>query len=221
MDQRIVVIDFETTGLSARAGDRAIEVAAVEVIDGQVGRHFASLSNPGVPVPSFITGLTGITSAMVRSAPDSRAVMHGLAQFVEDAPLVAHNAAFDAGFYGREMQLQGIDRENPFLCSLRVARRLYPRAQNHKLSTLADYVDIPMQGTYHRALADADLTARIFMTMCRDMRARYGIRSLSVELLERLQRVRVASADAWLTRVGHEQTVESPLCVRNVNLTNF
>ncbi len=221
MDQRIVVIDFETTGLSARAGDRAIEVAAVEVIDGQVGRHFASLINPGVPVPSFITGLTGITSAMVRSAPDSRAVMHGLAQFVEDAPLVAHNAAFDAGFYGREMQLQGIDRENPFLCSLRVARRLYPRAQNHKLSTLADYVDIPMQGTYHRALADADLTARIFMTMCRDMRARYGIRSLSVELLERLQRVRVASADAWLTRVGHEQTVESPLCVRNVNLTNF
>ena len=221
MDQRIVVIDFETTGLSARAGDRAIEVAAVEVIDGQVGRHFASLINPGVPVPSFITGLTGITSAMVRSAPDSRAVMHGLAQFVEDAPLVAHNAAFDAGLYGREMQLQGIDREVPFLCSRRVARRLYPRAQNHKLSTLADYVDIPMQGTYHRALADADLTARIFMTMCRDMRARYGIRSLSVELLERLQRVRVASADAWLTRVGHEQTVESPLCVRNVNLTNF
>ena len=221
MDQRIVVIDFETTGLSARAGDRAIEVAAVEVIDGQVGRHFASLINPGVPVPSFITGLTGITSAMVRSAPDSRAVMHGLAQFVEDAPLVAHNAAFDAGFYSHEMRLQGLDCESRFLCSLRVARRLYPRAQNHKLSTLADYVDIPMQGTYHRALADADLTARIFMTMCRDMRARYGIRSLSVELLERLQRVRVASADAWLTRVGHEQTVESPLCVRNVNLTNF
>ena len=206
MDQRIVVIDFETTGLSARTGDRAIEVAAVEIIDGQVGRHFASLMNPGVHVPSFITGLTGITNAMVRSAPDSMAVMRGLVQFVEDAPLVAHNAAFDAGFYGHEMRMQGIDRENPFLCSLRVARRIYPRAPNHKLSTLADYVDIPMQGTFHRALADADLTARIFVTMCGDIRARYGIRSLSVALLERLQSVRVASADAWLTKVGYEET---------------
>ena len=206
MDQRIVVIDFETTGLSARTGDRASEVAAVEIIDGQVGRHFASLMNPGVHVPSFITGLTGITNAMVRSAPDSMAVMRGLAQFVEDAPLVAHNAAFDAGFYGHEMRMQGIDRENPFLCSLRVARRIYPRAPNHKLSTLADYVDIPMQGTFHRALADADLTARIFVTMCGDIRARYGIRSLSVALLERLQSVRVASADAWLTKVGYEET---------------
>ena len=206
MDQRIVVIDFETTGLSARTGDRAIEVAAVEIIDGQVGRHFASLMNPGVHVPSFITGLTGISSAMVRSAPGAMAVMRGLAQFVEDAPLVAHNAAFDAGFYGHEMRMQGIDRENPFLCSLRVARRIYPRAPNHKLSTLADYVDIPMQGTFHRALADADLTARIFVTMCGDIRARYGIRSLSVALLERLQSVRVASADAWLTKVGYEET---------------
>ena len=209
MDQRIVVIDFETTGLSVRSGDRAIEVAAVEIIDGQIGRHFASLINPGVPVPSFITGLTGITSAMVRSAPGAMAVMRGLAQFVEDAPLVAHNAAFDAGFYGHEMRMQGIDRENPFLCSLRVARRLYPRAPNHRLSTLAEYVDVPMQGTYHRALADADLTARIFVTMCGDIRARYGIRSLSVDLLERLQRVRVASADSWLTRLGDEQVDET------------
>lgn len=205
MDQRIVVIDFETTGLSARSGDRAIEVAAVEVIDGQIGRHFASLINPGVSVPSFITGLTGITTAMVRSAPDSSAVMRGLARFVEDAPIVAHNAAFDAGFYGHEMRLNGIDRENSFLCSLRVARRLYPRAPNHKLSTLATYVDVPMQGSYHRALADADLTARIFVTMCGDIRARYGIRSISLSLLDRLQHVRVASADAWLTRLADAQ----------------
>ena len=187
MDQRIVVIDFETTGLSARAGDRAIEVAAVEIIEGRIGRHFASLMNPGVFVPSFITGLTGITNAMVQSAPDSLAVMRGLAQFVGDAPLVAHNAAFDAGFFGHEMRLQGIDRENPFLCSLRVARRLY-----------------------HRALADADLTARIFVTMCGDIRARYGICSLSVALFERLQHVRVASADAWLTRLAEEQMANPP-----------
>ena len=206
MDQRIVVIEFETTGLSARSGDRAIEVAAVEIIDGQIGRHFASLINPGMAIPSFITGLTGITNAMVRSAPDPLDVMRGLAGFVQDAPLVAHNASFDAGFYGHEMQLQGIDCQNSFLCSLRVARRLYPRAPNHKLSTLAEYVDVPMQGTYHRALADADLTARIFVTMCADIRARYGIRSLSVTLLERLQSVRVASADSWLTRLGDEQT---------------
>ena len=136
--------------------------------------------------------------------------MRGLAQFVGDAPLVAHNAAFDAGFFGHEMRLQGIDRENPFLCSLRVARRLYPGAPNHRLSTLADYVDVPMQGTYHRALADADLTARIFVTMCGDIRARYVICSLSVALFERLQHVRVASADAWLTRLAEEQMANPP-----------
>ena len=71
---------------------------------------------------------------------------------------------------------------------------------------IAVVCDLVMLAAAPRCAADADLTARIFVTMCGDIRARYGIRSLSVALLERLQSVRVASADAWLTKVGYEET---------------
>lgn len=90
---RIAVIDFETTGISPGQGDRATEVAIVITEQGRVVDRYQSLMNAGVRIPSFITQLTGITNAMVESAPPADTVMRKAARFVGEVPMVAHNAA--------------------------------------------------------------------------------------------------------------------------------
>ncbi len=95
----IAVIDFETTGLSPKCGDRATEIAVVLVREGQIVDRYQSLMNAGLRIPPFITQLTGISTAMVRQAPPAQQVMAEVADFVGEIPLVAHNAAFDAKFW--------------------------------------------------------------------------------------------------------------------------
>ena len=95
----VAVIDFETTGLSPAQGDRATEIAVVILQDGQVVERYQSLMNAGVRIPSFIQELTGISNAMIRSAPPVADVMREVSAFVGDHPLVAHNASFDCKFW--------------------------------------------------------------------------------------------------------------------------
>lgn len=166
---RYAIIDFETNGLMPEAGGRALEVAAVMVEDGRIVDSWQSLMNPGVSVPPFITALTGITPAMVREAPAPAEVMAGVAAFVGDATLVAHNASFDRRFWQYELGRIRQASAHEFLCTVLLARRLYPWSPNHKLATLVDVHDIPVEGRHHRALADASMTAHLFLTMQRDL----------------------------------------------------
>src|SRR5690606_22086420 len=102
--ETLAVIDFETTGLSAAMGDRATEIAAVLVRDGAVVGRYQSLMNSGVAVPPYIEALTGISNAMLSAAPAAATVMREVADFVQDYPLVAHNAAFDKRFWDAELE---------------------------------------------------------------------------------------------------------------------
>lgn len=83
----IVVLDFETTGISPHKGDRITEVAALRVVNGQITERFVSLVNCGVNIPYFITGLTGITQAMVNHAPQVEKVIPHLLEFIGKRPL--------------------------------------------------------------------------------------------------------------------------------------
>lgn len=83
--------------MSLAQGDRATEIAAVIVEDGKVVGRYQSQMNAGVRIPAFIEALTGISIAMVRSAPSDAAVMSEVSQFVGDITLVAHNASLAAG----------------------------------------------------------------------------------------------------------------------------
>ena len=132
----IAIIDFETTGLSAGT-DRIIEVAAVVIGGGGITATFSELMDPGVYIPSFITGLTGISNAMVRGKPRPESVMPRLRAFLGEHACVAHNASFDQRFFSAEMGLAGQRHERPFLCTLLLARRLFQRSPNHQLGTLA------------------------------------------------------------------------------------
>lgn len=177
---RYAVIDFETNGLMPNQGGRALEVAAVMVeADAATGEHvitgsYASLMNPGVHVPRFITELTGITPAMVRTAPSPEQVMADIHAFVGDAVLVAHNASFDKKFWQHELARIALEASPDFLCTVLIARRLYPWAPNHKLATLVDLHGIKAEGHHHRALADADMTAKLLLQMQADLAGLYA-----------------------------------------------
>ena len=175
-DETIAVIDFETTGMTPAQGARATEVAAVLVQEGQIVGRFQSLMNSGAWVPPFIEQLTGISNAMLADAPPSRAVMHELMRFTRGCPLVAHNAAFDRGFWEAEAARADCapDEAHRFACTLLLARRLYPEAPNHRLGTLADWHRLPKSGRAHRALADAEVTAHLLIRMQDDLRERHA-----------------------------------------------
>ena len=196
----IAVIDFETTGLSPALGDRATEVAIVLVQGGVVVDRFQSLMNAGVHIPAFITGLTGISNAMVAAAPTAATVMRDASRFVGQAPLVAHNAAFDRKFWQAELALAQAPAEHAFACTLLLARRLYPQAPSHKLGVLVDYHRLPRAGRAHRALADAEMAAALLGQIQQDLRSRHGVASPDHGLLLALQRCAKPALRALLAR---------------------
>jgi DNA polymerase-3 subunit epsilon len=171
---RIAVIDFETTGISPSMGDRATEVAIVLLESGRVVDRFQSLMHTGVRIPPFISQLTGITNAMVAGAPPAAQVMADAARFVNGAPMVAHNAAFDRKFWQAELALAGHAAPHPFACTVMLSRRLYPHAPNHQLGTLVDFHRLPRTGQAHRAMADAEMAAALLARIQHDLRGPTG-----------------------------------------------
>jgi len=196
----LAIIDFETTGISPQQGDRATEVAIVKLENGRIVDRFQSLMNAGVRIPSFITQLTGITTAMVQAAPDVSQVMAEAQRFVGDAPLVAHNAAFDRRFWQAELGRLGLPADQPFACTLLLSRRLYPQAPSHKLGALVDWHGLPRTGQAHRALADAEMAAELLARILQDLRRRWGVAEAGHDLLMALQRCAKPAVDALMTR---------------------
>lgn len=184
----VVVLDFETTGLSPNQGDRAIEIGAVLVEKGRITDRFQELMCPGFRISGFIEDYTGITNGMLADAPPCAAVMARFADFVGSHNLVAHNASFDRRFLESEFGLIRRKILGVFACSMLVARRVYPDAPNHKLGSLVALKRIPHNGVFHRALADAEMTARLWLMMIADVQERYGVAAIPFQLMAQLSR---------------------------------
>jgi len=198
LQERIVVLDFETTGLSAGGGDRAIEIGAVALENGKITDKYQNLIQPGFKVDSFIENYTGITNHMLDQAPHPNEVFPELYRFIDNSVMVAHNAGFDRKFLDMELDQLGYTRQQPFLCSMRIARRLYQNAPNHKLGTLVKYAKVPVTGTFHRALADAEMTALLWLEMMNLLRRRYQISEIGLHLLLQLEKKAIKQTDGWL-----------------------
>lgn len=196
----VVVLDFETTGLSPNHGDRAIEIGAVKLVEGKVVGRFQQLMNPGQRISAFIEDYTGISNQMLQSAPPCAEVMHAFADFIEGFNLVAHNASFDARFLGAELGRVQRAQHRPFACSMLIARRLYPEAPNHKLGTLVRYKSLPNDGTFHRALADAEMTAHLWLGMLAEIRAQHAIGALRFALMQKLAQTPRGAVAAFLAK---------------------
>ncbi|MCL2784871.1 MAG: DEDD exonuclease domain-containing protein [Propionibacteriaceae bacterium] len=177
IDTTFCVIDLETTGTSHES--RITEIGAVKVCAGEVIGEFHTLINPNVPIPAFITSLTGITNADVRSAPMLREVFASLIEFCRGCVMVAHNARFDMGFIARAST--GLGYEWPasiHLDTVALARHIIPRneVKNYRLETLARYFSTSISPT-HRALDDARATVDILHAMFERV-GNQGVRTL-------------------------------------------
>jgi len=200
-----VVLDFETTGLSADRGDRVIEVGAVLIESNRITDRFQSLMNPDMKISNFIENYTGITNSMLKDAPPVSDVMKEFASFLGDHHLVAHNASFDQRFLDAELQRVRKRRVRDFACSMLISRRIYPEAPNHKLESLVLHKKLKTTGVFHRALADAEMTGHLWVNMIRDLKGTYNIRNVPFDLMCRLAKVSRRAAPNFLQKFALEE----------------
>jgi len=200
----LIVLDFETTGLSPDMGDRTIEVGAVKLVAGDVVERFQALMNPGMRISGFIESYTGISNDMLDSAPPCGEVMADFRAFIGDYNLVAHNASFDKRFLDAELSRISHTYGGAFGCSLLVSRRLFTAAPNHKLGTLVDYLNIEAKGSFHRALYDAEMTAKLWIGILYKLRRSYGIDDAPFSLLQKIMKTPKKSLPSLLARYSIE-----------------
>ena len=197
----IVMLDFETTGLSPAAGARITEVAALRIEGGQIVDRYVSLVNCGVRVPSFITGLTGITQRMVDTAPCVSQVVPELLRFIGTDTLSAHNASFDEKFLLAESRDLGLTPgHDSLVCSLKLSHRLFPGLASYKLSTLSSALGIRFSGKAHRAEADAEVSAHVLIHIGEHLQRTYGVEHIDTSLLARVSAMSAAKVPEFLSR---------------------
>jgi DNA polymerase III subunit epsilon len=177
-DLRYVVFDTETTGLRPSQGDEIISIAALRIEYGVIDEAgaFSRLVNPGRPIPAASTRIHGITSDMVAGEDAIGQVLPEFRDYVGDAVLIAHNAAFDMKFLQLKEPETGIEISNLVLDTMLISVFLDHGSQDHSLDSLAQRAGISVEGR-HTALGDSIVTARLFLKMIGRLEAR-GITTL-------------------------------------------
>jgi|TARA_B110001454_G_scaffold34029_2_gene33495 DNA polymerase III subunit epsilon len=195
----LVILDFETTGLSPDMGDRAIEIGAVRLVNGEITDRFQELMNPGKRISAFIEEYTGITNQMLVGVDSCEIVMNRFADFMGGDNLIAHNASFDQRFLEAEFARINRKYSGDFSCSLLLSRRIFQDAHSHKLGELVRYRNIESSGGFHRALFDSEMTAKVWMEMLEDIGERYGIFDVPFELIKKITKTPKKSIDKLLS----------------------
>ncbi|WP_164218902.1 ATP-dependent DNA helicase DinG [Virgibacillus sp. YIM 98842] len=162
---RYTVIDLETTGQSPAKGDKIIEVGINVIENNEIVDEYATFLNPGMPIPEFITNLTGIDDKDVASAPFFSEKAEEITAFFKDSYLVAHNVPFDLGFLNGELKNIGLEGlKKPVIDTVELSRILFPKAPSFKLSQLTEFLDIHHDDP-HRAASDAYVTAKLLIKL--------------------------------------------------------
>lgn len=169
---RQIFLDTETTGLSADNGDRIIEIGCVELFNRKLtgnNKHF--YLNPGRDSHEEALKVHGITSEFLKDKPKFEAVADDLLEYLQDAEIIIHNAAFDIGFLNKELELIGRSRLKDFVASvtdtLVMAKEMFPGKRN-SLDALCSRLGIDNSGrTLHGALLDAELLADVYINLTR------------------------------------------------------
>jgi DNA polymerase-3 subunit epsilon len=154
LGQPLAFVDIETTG-GSHFTSRVLEVGVVRVEGNRVVATYKSLVQPGEPIPSFITNLTGITDDDVAAAPRFETIAPELAEILDGAVFVAHNVRFDYSFLKMEFERLGVPFRPQLLCTVRLSWRLFPQFRTHKLADLIARHGLSAPAR-HRAYDDAD-----------------------------------------------------------------
>jgi DNA polymerase-3 subunit epsilon len=175
------VLDFETTGTSPRQS-RVIEIGIVYIKNLQITDSYQTFINPGTLIPNYITSLTGITDNDVRNAPFFDEIILELLSFLGNSVIVAHNIPFDYNFLKNEFNRAGVKLPaNKTLCTLKLARKLYPDLRSKSLSYLVKHFGI-MHKNVHRALGDSMATSKLLIKMIAELQDKQNIKRVD-ELL--------------------------------------
>jgi DNA polymerase III subunit epsilon len=154
------IVDIETTGLYA--GANGITEIAIVLHNGvEIEGSYNTLINPRMPIQKYVQGLTGITDAMVQKAPLFSQVAPNIYNLLHNRIFVAHNVNFDYSFVKDHLAAAGYLLNAPKICTIRLAKKLFPGLPKYGLATLTKEWNIPLNG-HHRALGDAQATALIF-----------------------------------------------------------
>jgi len=167
---RLIFVDTETTGLSPRDGHRIVEIACVEMIEGQLtGREFHHLVNPQRPVPPVAVEIHGIDDAMLQCKPTFAEMSAQLIDFVADGKAVMHHAPFDTAFFADEFKRIGAEfsplvRREEIIDTLPLFRARYPgaRCSLEALCSRHGLAPAASEG-WHGALTDARMLARLWL----------------------------------------------------------
>lgn len=176
-------MDLETTGQAPSKGAKIIEIGIVVIENGEIVKEFATLINPKVIVPPFITQLTGINDQDLADAPFFEHVAEEIIELFKEGYIVAHNVPFDLGFLNQELKTFGFEPlHQPVVDTVELSRILIPQANGFKLGQLSDHLVLSHEDP-HRALSDANVTAKLLLYLLEKLR------SLPYETLYHLQQI--------------------------------
>lgn len=187
LDEDVVVVDTETTGVSFNH-DELTQIAAARMRKGKIVDWFVTFVNPGKPIPDEIAHLTNIHDADVAEAPTPSEACAQLAEFVGTSNLVAHNSAFDKTFTTKNAGGATL-ANNVWIDSLDLARIALPRLKSHRLIDLVHAFDAPV--STHRADADVEATCAVYRILLA------GIAAMPDELVSYI--AGLASVEDWPT----------------------
>jgi len=175
------IIDVETTGLSPR-NNNIIEIGIVKVSGLKLKDTFHTMINPGRPIPYYISQFTGITDDDVYNAPFFEDAADDILNFISEDIIGGHNFSFDKSFLKREFLFAGKgELYNSDICTLKLARKMYPNLKSRSLSNLCSYFKLHNENS-HRALSDARVTAQLLIRMIEELRDKNDIKTVQ-ELL--------------------------------------
>ncbi|MGP1630294.1 MAG: DNA polymerase III subunit epsilon [Giesbergeria sp.] len=173
---RQIILDTETTGLSAGAGDRIIEIGCVELLNRKLtGNNSHYYLNPGRDSHEDALKVHGISNEFLRDKPRFSAIAAEFLDYVRGAEVIIHNAAFDVSFLNKELELAGLppfaDHVECVTDTLAMAKELYPGKRN-SLDALCDRLGVDNSSrTLHGALLDAELLADVYINLTRGQEA--------------------------------------------------
>jgi DNA polymerase-3 subunit epsilon len=178
---RQIVLDTETTGLSAKLGDRIVEIGCVEIMSRRITeRHFHAYLNPERDIDEGAAKIHGLTREMLADKPRFAEVAKEFLEYVRGAELIIHNADFDVEFLNAELKLAKLgklsDHAGRVIDTLAFARELHPGKRNSLDALCERYFVDHSNRTLHGALLDARLLAECYLAMTR------GQESLVMEL---------------------------------------
>jgi DNA polymerase-3 subunit epsilon len=173
---RQIVLDTETTGLSAENGDRIIEIGCVELLGRKTtGNHFHHYINPKRDSHEDALKVHGISNEFLRDKPEFEAIASAFLSFVSGAEVIIHNAAFDIGFLNKELERLNLgpltDHVAGVTDTLSMAKEMFPGKRN-SLDALCDRLGVNNAArTLHGALLDAELLADVYICLTRGQNA--------------------------------------------------